>query len=759
MRKSILTFTSILLINFLGFSQNVFFTLSNTAKFLKQNSNDTLKYPFVGGFQKPQFSKIDLNNDNIKDLVVFDGIGNKVFTYLWQNNSWVYAPQFEKSFPPLSQWLKLIDFNCDGKEDIFSAGGTGFTINPGEFVGATTVRYFQNTSTSTAISFKQIVNCLNHNYEGIDDCIEYNPSDVGVIDDINGDGKIDIIQSPASSNYFNLFLNKRPSGNNFCDSIDFGLKVINWGHFSYKLVANGFNLHQPASYLFKGGKHLSNSFAVFDYDADGDKDFIYGDGFYPTLIYCKNGKELSPLGRDSMIAEDTIFPRNTYVPKDIIWPTPYFEDFDNDGVKDMVITTNEPATVKNTNQVYLYKNTAANSTLPANFQFVKENFLQDEMIDLGGNSKPVFVDIDNDNDQDIIVATQGNYLSTKNGYDLLYLFKNIGGVNNPVYSLVDTNFANIQQGVTLNLTNVVPTFGDLNGDGKKDMILGWYNGYLNYFENTSVGSNIAFTKRDSNYFKIDVGTETAPQLVDLNKDGKLDLVIGKRNGTLAYFENTGTVTSPIFSAIPTNDSLGKINVRSREDTYGNAIPCLYDLDNDGIFEALVGSYSKSVILYTDITPNKNIIARRIGNIFKDNSTMAADSIMQGIYTSVSIANIDNDSSPEVLIGNQRGGFRFYKSTITGKISLAANNDLYNKSFKANIYPNPAKNYLIIETDLVHENAEISLINILGSTILNQTIAKENNETKLELQNIKPGIYFVKIQTETGKQLVQRVVIE
>ena len=105
MRKSILTFTSILLINFLGFSQNVFFTLSNTAKFLKQNSNDTLKYPFVGGFQKPQFGKIDLNNDNIKDLVVFDGIGNKVFTYLWQNNSWVYAPQFEKSFPPLSQWL------------------------------------------------------------------------------------------------------------------------------------------------------------------------------------------------------------------------------------------------------------------------------------------------------------------------------------------------------------------------------------------------------------------------------------------------------------------------------------------------------------------------------------------------------------------------------------------------------------------------------------------------------------------------------
>ncbi|MFZ4797979.1 MAG: T9SS type A sorting domain-containing protein, partial [Bacteroidia bacterium] len=181
--------------------------------------------------------------------------------------------------------------------------------------------------------------------------------------------------------------------------------------------------------------------------------------------------------------------------------------------------------------------------------------------------------------------------------------------------------------------------------------------------------------------------------------------------------------------------------------------------NDGIFEALIGSYSKSVILYTDVTANPNIKARRFTSIFKDDVSAKTDSIMQGVYTSVSVANIDNDASPEVIIGNQRGGFRFYKSTILGKISLVTNDDLLTKSFEAKIYPNPAKNYLIIETDLVNENAQISLINILGSTVLNQTITKSNNETKLDILNIKPGIYFVKIQTETGKQLVKRVVVE
>jgi hypothetical protein len=702
---------------------------------------------------------MDLNNDNQKDLIVFDGIGNKVFTYLWLNNSWVYAPQYEKLFPSISQWLKLMDYNCDGKEDIFTASGPAYTMNPGEFVTSSGIRYFQNTSSGNNITFKQKGNCISHDYNDFVDCIEFVPSDIGVIDDINNDGKLDIIQSPSLSNYFNYFQNTKADGTNNCDSISFKFNALNWGHFNYKVVSHNFNFGLNTDYLFKGGKHVSNSFATFDLDGDGDKDFIFGDGLIPTLICAINGKELTKLGRDSFIVEDTIFPRNTYRPLDLVWPSPYFKDFDNDGITDMIITTNEPVAVKNTNHVNLYKNMATNNTTAPIFSFVKENFLQDEMIDLGGNSKPVFVDIDNDDDLDIIVATQGNYLSTKNSLDQLYFYKNIGSKTYPVYSLVDTNFANIQASTRLPFTNVTPTFGDLNGDGKKDLIFGWFNGYLNYFENTSIGSTFTFAKRDSDYFKINVGTEIAPQLIDLNKDGKLDLVIGKRNGTLAYYENTGTVSQANFSVAPTIDSLGKINVRSREDTYGNAAPFIFDLDNDGIFEALVGSYSKSVILYTDVTSNPNIKARRFASIFKDDTSAKTDSIMQGIYTSVSIANIDNDSSPEVLIGNQRGGFRFYKSTITGKISLSTENDLSNKSFKVKIYPNPAKNYLMIETDLVNENAQISLINILGSTILNQTIASSNNETKLDLQNIKPGIYFVKIQTETGKQLVQRVVIE
>src|SRR3970040_1526472 len=42
----------------------------------------TLKNPWVGGHNSCQFSAIDLNFDNIKDLFVFDRVGNKITTYL-----------------------------------------------------------------------------------------------------------------------------------------------------------------------------------------------------------------------------------------------------------------------------------------------------------------------------------------------------------------------------------------------------------------------------------------------------------------------------------------------------------------------------------------------------------------------------------------------------------------------------------------------------------------------------------------------------
>jgi len=91
----------------------------------------TLANPWAGGLNFVQASNIDLDLDGIKDLFMFDKTGDKIRTFI--NNGTVgtvdfkYNPYYETKFPKLHDWALLVDYNCDGKEDIFSysdvAGG------------------------------------------------------------------------------------------------------------------------------------------------------------------------------------------------------------------------------------------------------------------------------------------------------------------------------------------------------------------------------------------------------------------------------------------------------------------------------------------------------------------------------------------------------------------------------------------------------------------------------------------------------------
>ena len=52
--------------------------------------------------------------------------------------------------------------------------------------------------------------------------------------------------------------------------------------------------------------------------------------------------------------------------------------------------------------LWFYKNTGTNQ-LP-NFNFVKNNFLQEDMIEVGDDSAPAFTDIDKDGDEDLFIG-------------------------------------------------------------------------------------------------------------------------------------------------------------------------------------------------------------------------------------------------------------------------------------------------------------------------------------------------------------------
>ena len=129
-----------------------------------------------------------------------------------------------------------------------------------------------------------------------------------------------------------------------------------------------------------------------------------------------------------------------------------------------------------------------------------------------------------------------------------------------------------------------PSFADLDGDGDLDAVVGEAYGSLNYFENTGTAIAPAFTARTgaANPFDgVDVGFFSAPSFADLDGDGDLDAVVGEVDGTLNYFENTGSASAPAFTA-----RTGAANPFDGVDVGARSTPSFADLDGDGDLDAV-----------------------------------------------------------------------------------------------------------------------------------------------------------------------------
>jgi uncharacterized protein YuzB (UPF0349 family) len=143
---------------------------------------------------------------------------------------------------------------------------------------------------------------------------------------------------------------------------------------------------------------------------------------------------------------------------------------------------------------------------------------------------------------------------------------------------------------------IAHAFTDLDNDGDVDLMVGINTGNFKYFENTGSVSAPAFSAVQTNPFGLaDVGDFGAPAFADLDNDGDMDLMAGVDIGNFKYFENIGSASASAFSAVQTNPfGLSDIGLRST--------PAFTDLDNDGDIDLMAGELGGNFKYFENTTP-------------------------------------------------------------------------------------------------------------------------------------------------------------
>jgi hypothetical protein len=722
----------------------LFFTVDFTKAqlpFVPENSielkkdGEIMKNPWAGGFNSPQFSMIDLNIDGKKDLVSFERGYYGVFkAFLNQgsvgNVDFQYAPDYLYKFPNLQNWALLADYNCDGHEDIFSSVPGG-------------IRVYRNDFTEEKGNHFTLVTNILH-AEGLDgqEPIYVSPPDLPAIYDVDGDGDLDILSFEVLGNHVAYFKNMSLENHGNCDHLDYELKNTCWGYFSEDATNNSINLFDTCDVNVtdpeKSGKHAGSTLLAYDHNGDGVTDLLLGDISFNTMTLLTNGGSTSG---SIMTAVNYGFPINTTPVEITVFPAAYQQDLDNDGIKDLLISPNNPNTSENHNNIWYYNNIGTNE-LPV-FSFQQVDFLQDGMIDFGAGAHVAYFDENADGLMDLFIGNYGYFVEAGVYQSQIALLRNTGTIENPTFEWTTDDYGNYSQ---LNFNGIYPAIGDLDGDGDEDMITGDEDGLLHYFRNNAGPGNPAqFTLSQPNFQGIDVGQAAKPQIIDVNRDGLPDLLVGERSGTVNYFENIGTADIPDFDSEPTNDLFGGIDVMP-ECCTGFSAPFMVE-DSLGNHMLYVGSEQGMLYLYNDIENNLNGNFQPVDSLY-----------LHGINISPAFFDVNQDGELEMAIGEYTGGLTLWKKGMpqglgTLETSIGTSN--------IKIYPNPAENYIQVSivSQMFGKGYHIQVINSMGIPVNTYPLSHSETGAKFDISDLPSGIYFLRISDRgihsTSKFIIRR----
>jgi len=739
---------------------------------------DTLLNPFTGGLNNPMFFNIDFNGDGISDLYVFDRDLNENQFLLFeglsnQSTLYRYAPEYNFGFPEdVSRWVEMVDYNKDGKPDIFTGSNDAYCN--------TCIKAYKNTSyidpasKKLTMQFTKAAEPLYYVYgtTGARNEINLSPTSNPQFVDADKDGYIDILGYGINGFYYFRNLGKG------ADSLIFEIESGCWGKFFQMLPHSYVPFNCPQN-CCSGGPYYFSSVCAFDVDGDGDMDLLLGSGNFDSLTYLENGN-INLAGKsahvDSMInllpQNDNQFPLD-YPAKIATMPMPSLLDVNHDSINDMVISSGQPTgylidsahVTDRTHDIWYYHNAG---TKPANgspgsniFQLVSKDFLQNTMIDWGINSAPCFIDVDKDGRKDLIMAVNDGSEPKGNSRLVLYLNKAGKAPGSKPYLLYQTDDYLGFSGSGSDILNPIPAAYFNTRDNNTDLLMGNDSGHIMYFKDRSTGKNPADFHLSTSTLKylsngkmipIAVHANSAPTSADINGDGNMDLLVGSSIGTISYYRCLGFDNSadhvPYFELV--TDSFGGLS--NLNGINYQSVPCVADLDKDGKADLLVGDRSGRLWFFHNFDTIHKLIPKYQVQVH-DYGTGTDSAKILSTYIVPAVASLDQDSFPDIILGCRRGGLIFLGSAHNDLEKLrttAIEESKPVESIKISLFPNPASNTVMVnyQNVLKTRNARVVISDMAGRQVFTKSfeMINGNGMEQISTASIINGIYIVEIIT-------------
>jgi|GEM_PF-735790 len=356
---------------------------------------------------------------------------------------------------------------------------------------------------------------------------------------------------------------------------------------------------------------------LVDIDGDGKLDLTILNTFNQTIDIYRNTSTKGTLTSGSFTLSTTINVRNpglTYTPYDI-----KFADLDGDGKLDLVVPYADQSLIA------VYKNTSVQGVINSQ-SFATE-------VDLGTNSVPYAVtiaDLNGDGKPEIIAADHSA--------SSISVFKNVSSKG-----ILNSSSFSAKQDFTIGTGPSSIQAGDLNGDGKIDLIVGDDAGFSVLQNNTVSGQSFSFTTAD---VTSPIGGSHRAFIGDLDGDGKKDVaVLSTLQKGVAIFKNaTSSAGSTISFAAPvTLTTQGKLSSLAIADINGDAKPDLILAPYSDDYSVIPNTSSGSLSFGTEIQFPINL----------------------NDLSAVAVGDIDGDGKNDILGSDTYGAITLFHNDIVG----------------------------------------------------------------------------------------------